>query len=354
MSFSSFQYHSDKREVRQEIEEYGWTVTVQKSIDQILCEGGVEINQISGMIWSHMHWDHVADLTRFPADVPLIVGPGFTEEFFPGWPEDEESTLDSRAWSNGRPLIELGRLDPTQTASTTSRPQDRLPPGSALQDYLDRALILTIADLPAVDVFSDGSFYLLSTPGHVPSHLCALARTGSGLSSSTSEFILLAADAFDNSGQIRPSPYVFLPDYLTRALSSISKGKTILSRTQRLISETAEAMYNHPFLCPEAENIPQAENSIRGLMQLDARSDVLTLCAHEKYHLFTRESNTNINDSGVPFFPARLNGWRYSKGNGFANEKQDQGKKNLREQLFWWFIRDYGVSVPVITRADEE
>ena len=322
---------------------------MQKGIDQILCEGDVEINQISGMIWSHMHWDHVADLTRFPTDMPLIVGPGFIEEFSPGWPEDKESTLDSRAWSNGRPLIELGGLNSTQTASTTSQCHDRLPSNATLVDYLDRASTLTIADLLAIDVFSDGSFYLLSTPGHVPAHLCALARTGSGLSPSTSEFILLAADAFDNSGQIRPSPHVPLSDYLIRALSSTPNGQTLLSRTQRSILDTAKAMYNHPFLCPEAENIPRAENSLRGIMQLDARPDVLTLCAHEKYHLFTHE---NGNGTGIPFFPAQLNRWCYPEGNGYTNGKQHQGKKNLREQLFWWFIRDYGVSVPATTLAE--
>ncbi|PBK85205.1 hypothetical protein ARMGADRAFT_1036500 [Armillaria gallica] len=36
--------------------------------------------------------------------------------------------------------------------------------------------MLHIVDLPALDYFGDGSFYVLDTPGHHPGHISSLAR----------------------------------------------------------------------------------------------------------------------------------------------------------------------------------
>lgn len=45
---------------------------------------------IESVVWSHWHWDHIGDGSRFPSSVDIVVGPGFTDNFTPGWPENPE------------------------------------------------------------------------------------------------------------------------------------------------------------------------------------------------------------------------------------------------------------------------
>jgi metal-dependent hydrolase (beta-lactamase superfamily II) len=35
------------------------------------------------VVWSHWHWDHTGDPSRFPKETKLIVGPGFKKAFVP-------------------------------------------------------------------------------------------------------------------------------------------------------------------------------------------------------------------------------------------------------------------------------
>ena len=45
------------------------------------------------IVWSHWHWDHIGDASKFPDSVDLVVGPGFKENLLPGWPENLGSPL---------------------------------------------------------------------------------------------------------------------------------------------------------------------------------------------------------------------------------------------------------------------
>lgn len=69
---------------------------------------------------------------------------------------------------------------------------------------------LHIGSLPAHDYFSDGSFYLLDTPGHCTGHICGLART----STNPDTFIFMGGDICHFAGDFRPSPSIPLPDPL--------------------------------------------------------------------------------------------------------------------------------------------
>lgn len=44
-------------------------------------------------MWSHWHWDHIGDGSKFPAATDIVVGPGFVENFVPGWPIRPESPV---------------------------------------------------------------------------------------------------------------------------------------------------------------------------------------------------------------------------------------------------------------------
>lgn len=64
---------------------------------------------------------------------------------------------------------------------------------------------LEFGDLKALDYFDDGSFYLLSAPGHAIGHLNALART------TENTFISFAADTIHHISELRPHIGSHLP-----------------------------------------------------------------------------------------------------------------------------------------------
>lgn len=295
-------------EVNSEIAHYGWEVIVEKSIDTILREHGIGTDAIGGIIWSHAHWDHISDLSLFPNDVPLIVGPGFKEEYFPGWPDDEEGDVNADAWQNGREVIELD----FQRSSTVKIDGQSL--SNKTKYHVAKSLAYaspcSIAEMGAFDVFLDGSFYLLDAPGHSPAHLCALARTGPS-TEAKSEFVLLGGDAFDHGGALRPSKYCHLPAFI---LETANLSSQLLDRTR--VASAGTSVHARPFLLPDAFDFDSAVRTLAKLAGLDARADVLTICAHEKLS----------EADGIPVFLKQLNGWR---------------ERNVREPLLWRFLNDF-------------
>lgn len=69
---------------------------------------------------------------------------------------------------------------------------------------------LKIGRMRAHDYFGDGSFYLLDTPGHSVGHLSAVVRT----STRPDTFVILGADAIHETGELRPSQYLPIPETL--------------------------------------------------------------------------------------------------------------------------------------------
>ena len=281
---------------------------VDKSIDTILGEQGIGTSAIDGIVWSHAHWDHISNAALFPIDVPLVVGPSFKEEYFPGWPDDEEGDVNAGAWQGGREVIELD-FQRGSTAESPDQPFTHTTERSIGQ-LLAHASPCLLGEMSAIDVFADGSFYLLDAPGHSPAHICALARTGPS-SKTESEFLLLAGDAFDHGGAIRPSKYCHLPQSVIETAKLSSQ---LLERTQ--VTNEGKSVYARSFLLPDAFDFDSSLQTLERLAGLDARDDVLTICAHEKLS----------EADGISFFPKRLNGWK---------------ERDVRERLLWRFLDDF-------------
>lgn len=68
-------------------------LSVSKGINEILQDGGVDLNKIDGIVWSHWHWDHTGDPSLFPHSADLIVGPGFKEALMPGYPVKKDAHM---------------------------------------------------------------------------------------------------------------------------------------------------------------------------------------------------------------------------------------------------------------------
>ncbi|KAK7748112.1 hypothetical protein SLS53_001364 [Cytospora paraplurivora] len=144
----------------------------------------IRSSDIEAIVWSHTHFDHTGDPSRFPPTTELVVGPGVRTAFWPGYPTDPDgSVLDSDA--AGRVVREVSFAAVPETD------------GRALH----------IGRFDAFDYFGDGSFYLLDAPGHAPGHMCGLART----TADPPTFVLIGADACHHAGVLRPSSYLPLP-----------------------------------------------------------------------------------------------------------------------------------------------
>ncbi|KAF7335343.1 Metallo-beta-lactamase superfamily protein [Mycena sanguinolenta] len=223
---------------------------------------------------------------------------------------------DMSKFSNSTELI-IGSETDTRTYPTF--------PNATLQtsDLADRKVTkidftkanLTFSGLNAIDYFGDGSFYLVNTPGHLPGHLTALART------TPTTFILLGGDTFHHVGEARPRP-LFQQNFpcpahlLEESKSAISTdffwsplsrdgAFDMLSRSRQFlaISDQPDSFYADPVT---------AQVSLEKLAKFDADPDILVLVAHD---LSLR--------SYLPYFPAYLNHWK---------------ARGLKEANVWNFI----------------
>ncbi|KAL9094684.1 MAG: hypothetical protein Q9165_002954 [Trypethelium subeluteriae] len=306
------------------IQKGGWSVTVEKNVSDILVENNVALSDIEAIVWSHHHWDHVGDPSTFPPSTSIIVGPGFQQAYTPGYPTNPDSVLRDSDFAN-RSLVELPfSPDP-----------------------------LKIGRFDAFDYFGDGSFYLLSTPGHTIGHLCGLARTTPSPphlsttcptpqlptpTSTPSTFILMAGDACHLSGEFRPTPYLPLPTtldppphpqpstYLSpssrRSLSRPSPCPGTLFQRLHRHHPDATASATQPFYTVTqhlAHDLAQANWTIDGLKEFDAAPEVLVVLAHDEWV------------RGVlDFFPRALHAW-WERGWG--------------EEVRWRFLGDFETGV---------
>ncbi|EFX03459.1 metallo-beta-lactamase superfamily protein [Grosmannia clavigera kw1407] len=141
-----------------------WKYTIEKDVADILVENGVVLNTIEAVVWSHWHFDHTGNMKTFPPSVNLIVGSGFKKGLLPGYPTNKNSHVLEADWEV-RDLIEL-----------------------------DFNTDLKLGKFKTIDYFSDGSFYLLDTPGHAIGHTSALARVSKGFNGEKDTFVFLGGD----------------------------------------------------------------------------------------------------------------------------------------------------------------
>ncbi|MCJ1236928.1 hypothetical protein MMC14_004912 [Varicellaria rhodocarpa] len=252
--------------VSNRLKENGWDINVEKDVVEILEDYGVRRGSVEGIVWSHWHWDHTGAPSTFPSSTSLMVGPGFTKAFMPGYPSNPEAFI-LEADYEGRKIHEI----------------------SFSQD-------LTLGRFPAYDYFGDGSFYLLNSPGHAIGHMCGLARTTTG----PDTFIFMGGDACHHGGEFRPTQYLPLPTSISPSpLSSMSMNVCP--------GAIFEAIHRHkradePFL-EVSENLSydraEATECILKVEEFDGNDDVFTVIAHDM----------SLKDV-VDFFPKQANDWK--------------------------------------------
>ncbi|KAJ6581614.1 beta-lactamase-like protein [Mycena capillaripes] len=254
-----------------------------KDITELLQEGGIPLESIDAVIWSHTHFDHIGDMSKFPNTTGLIIG---SETDTSTYPESPNAILQSSDFA-----------------------------GHQVTKVNFAAANLTFSGLQAIDYFGDGSFYLLNTPGHMPGHMSALARV------TPTSFVSLGGDTFHQVGEARPRPQ-FQKNFpcpahlLEESKSSISTDYfwspgsregafDLLSRSQQFlaISDLPDSFYADPVT---------SQVSLEKLATFDADPDIFIVVAHD---ISLRES--------IPYFPQSLNNWKAS---------------HLKERTVWNFI----------------
>lgn len=272
---------------------HGATVNVQKDVSEILEDEGVDVKggAVESIIWSHSHWDHTGNPALFPPQTSLIVGPGFKDEFMPGFPTNPESlVLDSDF--EGREVKELAFGD------------------------------LEIGNFRAFDFFGDGSFYILDCPGHMIAHICGLARVTSG-DGDDDTFIFMGGDVCHHGGEFRPTEYLPLPSEVTLPSHNHSGMRICPGSLFEKVIPATNPVYHVGALSHDAV---KAEEAIRKLEVFDAAENVWVVIAHDPALL---EPGT-----GVELFPASANDWK---------------KQKLDESTRWGFLKDFEIAAKEAT-----
>ncbi|KAK4228771.1 beta-lactamase-like protein [Podospora fimiseda] len=276
-------------------------------VSEILVQHNVSLDSINAIIWSHSHSDHIGDPKTFPASASLVVGPGFTEEFMPGYPTDPESEIPDDIFSSGRELVELG--------------EDDFP--------------IDLGGLAANDFFGDGSLYILNTPGHMIGHLAALVRT----TTSPDTFVFLAGDLIHHAAELRPSSAPYYNEIPNDAQNYYDcpfhdhkgkgkgKGKSTCNKQKCPTKQEFENLIESvgrdpkgPVLLPVIyHNFTETMTSIEHSKGFDVQENIWLVYAHDPYLL----PEYNV---GVKLFPERANEW-------FGTQ--------WRRNTHWRFLEDF-------------
>jgi len=273
--------------IRKRISDGGWDVVVKQGVREQLEANGVKGSDVEGVIWSHWHWDHTGDPSTFDSHTALIVGPGFKDNFTPGYPANQDCPIRESDYE-GRELREIGFNQG-----------------------------LKIGNFKAFDYFGDGSFYLLDSPGHAIGHMCALARV------TANSFIFMGGDSCHHGGEFRPSQYRTLP-------ASISPNPIKPGSSTPCPGSLFEDLYRNgdgkkPFYAIArvengvAHDADEAERTIEKVIEADAQDEVLVVMAHD-------HSLMDV----VDFFPK------------YANDFKQKG---WAEKGRWLFLKDFAGAV---------
>ncbi|OAX36302.1 hypothetical protein K503DRAFT_313850 [Rhizopogon vinicolor AM-OR11-026] len=217
-------------------------------VDKIAkAEPPIEPQDISIVIYSHLHFDHIGDLTPF-SRATLVMGKESEVFLRNPYPDDLRGTHNALPAGQRVCYLDFTSQD---ASPAQDMPHSRLiqPMGS-----FDRA----------IDLFGDGSLYLVDAPGHMSGHMVALARIASNA------FVLLAADTCHSRQCYVPS----------------SAG---------MVREISSLNY---------QQWDVAKATVTKLMEMSQQANVVVVLAHEVERL-----QENCEEDRMPLFPESLNAW---------------------------------------------
>jgi glyoxylase-like metal-dependent hydrolase (beta-lactamase superfamily II) len=178
---------------------------------------------------------------------------------------------------------------------------------------------LKIGRFRALDFFGDGSFYGLDAPGHDWGHMSGLVRT----TKDPDTFIFLGGDVVHHGGELRPTPYLPLPDKVQFSLPKHVQEKGISAcpdgQKFRDLNAKRGKRPDQPFFDPVlVVDMADAVESIDKAIEADAQSNIFFVFAHDA-------SIQGV----VDFFPLSANDWQ---------------AKGWKEKHMWNFLGDIALA----------
>ncbi|KAF3043587.1 hypothetical protein E8E11_003999 [Didymella keratinophila] len=151
-------------------------IETSPDVVQNLARGDLTPDDIDYIIYSHVHWDHIGEPRDFPTST-FVVGHG-SFGLLAG------TTARARG---GHSFFEADLLPPERSIELSDISSDQPPtrnpklePGTPNLSALWREHLpfsLPSAPTRTLDIFGDGSVFIVDAPGHLPGHINLLART---------------------------------------------------------------------------------------------------------------------------------------------------------------------------------
>ncbi|KAL1985801.1 hypothetical protein VTN96DRAFT_7423 [Rasamsonia emersonii] len=149
-----------------------------------LARGGLTPGNIDYVVYSHVHWDHVGEPRDFPTST-FVIGPG-ARDLLRG---TNRSLTGSHSFFEPDLLPEERtiELSDPDSSSKVDRASDKETSGPDFhQPWTTNPF-----NLPSIDLFHDGTVYIVHAPGHLPGHINLLVKTGP----EPTNWVYLAGDA---------------------------------------------------------------------------------------------------------------------------------------------------------------
>ncbi|KAL4940198.1 hypothetical protein BDV06DRAFT_213669 [Aspergillus oleicola] len=152
-------------------------------------KGGLGPDDIDIIIFSHLHWDHVGTPGDFPSSKFVIgLGAGNLLTGNSGVRNGSHSHFEEGLLDRTR-TIELHDPDFAQPVELEHDINNLAPQTQQQAESLPSTPWKPLGPFPAtLDIFGDGSLYIVSAPGHLPGHINLLARQDHG------SYVYLAGD----------------------------------------------------------------------------------------------------------------------------------------------------------------
>ncbi|KAF2119448.1 AhpD-like protein [Lophiotrema nucula] len=221
-------------------------MTTDPDVVKSLAKGGLTPDDIDYVVYSHVHWDHIGEPRDFPKST-FIVGHGAL------------ALLDGSSASlrGGHSFFEHDLLpeqrtvelsDPTASQSKMNYAKSQGQWGGVNFERLwqpNGALPETL------DVFDDGSLFIVNAPGHLPGHINILARTAE------EHQLYLAGDACHDrrllTGEKAIGEWHDAEGHVCCIHADRKQAEETIARIRRLEQDGVEIIFAHDV---EWENVP--------------------------------------------------------------------------------------------------
>jgi glyoxylase-like metal-dependent hydrolase (beta-lactamase superfamily II) len=179
-------------QIRKHLETRQPMITSPCVVESLLA-GGLVPDDIDYVILSHVHWDHIGTPSDFLRS-KFIVGHG-SLGLLSGRLKPENgshSHFETDLLPNDRTIELINPEVPATPPLSDDENSPTIETEFRSKSPLDLQMWRAISPFPsAIDVFKDGSLYILNAPGHLPGHLNLLCRT----SLRPTKYVLLGADS---------------------------------------------------------------------------------------------------------------------------------------------------------------